>query len=65
MTCGELIEILELFDSDTNVMVSMDGVACKDVIGADYVRNVRKNGPAHECIVENDFVAIMTERCGC
>lgn len=58
MTIGELIEILEPLDSDMTVYVSKDGIYGDPVCGVDYVRKIRKDGPAHEKIVDDAFVVI-------
>lgn len=58
MTIGELIEILELLDSDMTVYVSKDGICGDPVRGVDYVRKIRNDGPAHEKIVDDAFVMI-------
>ena len=58
MTVGELIEILEMFDSDQEVMISEDGIKSRPVKGVDGVRKVRKTGEHNQNISEESFVSI-------
>ena len=58
ITVGELIEILELFDSDQQVFISPDSIKCVPVHGADFVRKIRKSGDKNQNIEEDSFVSI-------
>lgn len=54
ITVGELIEILELFDSDQPVYMS----PCIPIQGADSIRKVRKSDDENQNIEEDSFVSI-------
>lgn len=61
MTCAELIDMLEMFEPSAKVMISRDGVSCTDVVGVDFVQNVRKD-EEHKTFKIEEFVSIMAKR---
>lgn len=59
ITVGELIKILELFDSDQQVFISPDKIKCVPVHGADFVRKIRRSEEKNQNIIEEvSFVSI-------